>query len=282
MTNKRQPNKVRRNARQRGTPSSSLSGYVSQPSRSDQVIGALRTGSPTEVIQRTLPLYPSTVMKRLRYSTNCQLASTAGAVVSQVYAVNGLYDPDITGTGHQPMGFDEMMIYFNHYVVVRCVATIIAKAVSSTKMTVSLRQDASSTAITVIDRLVEIGGGVIEYLELGSQALATKRLHASFDIARMQGVSRQALTADSSLRGTSSANPSELSYAHLQVWDAAGQTGTVNCDVILEFDAIFNEPRDGTTSLAQRLEEMRLQRLPKCCSNNKPEHKCSSLSMCGH
>jgi hypothetical protein len=229
--------------------------YVAGPSRQDNVISAQRVLG-TEVIQRTLPLFPSSVQKRLRYSTNITLGSTAGAVASQVYAVNGLFDPDVTGTGHQPMGFDEMMIYFNHYIVVACHMTVVAKNASATKMTVSVRQDASSTPITVIDRLVEIGGGVIEYLEYSTTALATKKLQISFDIAKMQGVSRIALTADSALRGTSVANPSELSYAHLQIWDAAAASGTVANDVILEFDAIFKEPRDGTASITERLEEL--------------------------
>lgn len=277
-----QPNKVRRNAGQRRTPPRSQSGYVVGQSRSDNVISALRTGSPTEVIQRTLPLYPSSCMKRLRYSTNIALASTAGAVASYVFAVNGLFDPDVTGTGHQPMGFDELMIYFNHYVVTHCRMTAVAKCVSTSKMTVCLRQDASSTPITVIDRIVEIGGGVIEYLEISTTSLATKRLEASFDIARIQGISRQALTSDSSLRGTSAANPTELSYAHVQNWDANAQTGTVVFDIIMEFDAIFTEPRDGTESISERLEKMRLARNRSSCTSYKEEHKCSCLSVCRH
>jgi hypothetical protein len=232
-------------------------GFVNRQSRSNNVVDAQRCIG-TEVIQRTLPLFPAMVMKRLRYSTNIALASTAGAVTSYVFAANGLYDPDITSTGHQPMGFDEMMIYFNHYAVSYCKLTAVAKCVSSSKMTVCVRQDGSATPITVIDRIVEIGGGVIEYLELGSQALATKRLELGIDVAKVQGVSRSAFTADSSLRGTSAANPSELTYFHVQNWDAAAQTGTVNFDIIMEFDAIFTEPRDGTASLAERLEEMRL------------------------
>lgn len=272
MNRSKKPSKVRKSGQRGPNP---LSQYVSQPSRGSDVVSARRTGSSTEVIQRTLPLFPSCVMKRLRYSTNIALASTAGAVSSYVFAVNGLFDPDITGTGHQPMGFDEMMIYFNHYVVTHCRLTAVAKCVSTSKMTVCLRQDASSTPITVIDRIVEIGGGVLEYLEISTTALATKRMELSFDIAKIQGISRNALTADSSLRGTSAANPSELTYCHVQNWDANAQTGTVVFDIIMEFDAIFTEPRDGTASLIQRLDEIR--RLRETRSSSKDERKCACL-----
>lgn len=199
-----------------------------------------------------MPLFSAKTVKRLRYSTSMSLASTSGVVVSYVFAANGLFDPDVTGTGHQPMGFDEMMLYYNHYCVYSCECIVIAKGASANKMTVCVRQDAAATPITVIDRIVELGGSVIEYLELGATSGSTKRLEASIDIARLQGISRSALTADSTLRGSVTANPSELSYFHVQVWDAAGQTGTVNCDVILNFVAAFIEPRDITESLASR------------------------------
>jgi hypothetical protein len=219
------------------------------------VVSATRI-SANEVISRSIPLFDTVSVKRLRYSTNCQLASVAGVVTSYVLAVNGLYDPDVTGTGHQPMGFDEMMIYYNHYTVQRCTVQALFKGVSSTKMTVCLRQDASSAPITAIDRIVEIGAGVVDYLEIGTTMGATKRLALGFDIAKIQGVSRAALTADTSLRGTATANPSELTYCHVQVWDAAAQTGTVNVDIVMEFVAIFTEPRDASTSILERAQQM--------------------------
>lgn len=36
----------------------------------------------------------------------------------QQYSLNGLYDPNITGVGHQPMGFDELMAIYTQYKVV--------------------------------------------------------------------------------------------------------------------------------------------------------------------
>lgn len=207
-----------------------------------------------------MPLFSARATKRLRYSTNLQLVCTAGVVSSYVFAVNGLYDPDVTGTGHQPMGFDEMMLYYNHYTVLRADVQVVAKAVSTTKLTVCLRYDGAATPITSIDRIVELGASVIDYLEISTANGATKRLQLALDIARLQGISKSALTADSSLRGTVAANPTELTYVHLQVWDAAAQTGTVNFDVIINFTAVFYEPRDITSSLLSGvMAELRLR-----------------------
>jgi hypothetical protein len=210
----------------------------------------------TEVIEKTIPLFKAREIKRLRYSTSFSLATTAGAVNSYVFAANGLYDPDVTGTGHQPMGFDEMMLYYNHFCVLNCKIQVIAKCVSSSRLTICLRMDGSSTPLTVIDRIVEVGGAVIDYLDLGTTYGGITRLELAVDIAKLQGISRSALTADSTLRGTVAANPSELSYFHFQVWDAAAQTGTVNCDVVMDFVSVFMEPRDITESITERVKTL--------------------------
>lgn len=235
------------------------SGKGGRSGKRAQLITASRTRT-TEVIERTMPLFKARVTKNLRYSTNFQLASTAGAVTTWVFAANGLFDPDVTGTGHQPMGFDEMMLYYNHYCVLTCGIQAIFKAASASKMTVCVRQDGSPTPITTIDRIVEVGGAVIEYLEVAATSNSTKRLQASMDIARLQGIPRSALVADSTLRGNVAANPTELSYFHVAVWDAAAQTGTVNVDVVLDFQAVFLEPRDITESLRERFDQIHLSK----------------------
>jgi len=42
----------------------------------------------------------------------------AGIAGVHVINANGLWDPDTTGSGHQPRGFDQLMALYDHYVVV--------------------------------------------------------------------------------------------------------------------------------------------------------------------
>jgi hypothetical protein len=44
-------------------------------------------------------------------------SGAAGSTGVYVYSCNSLYDPDRTATGHQPLGFDELKVFFDHYVV---------------------------------------------------------------------------------------------------------------------------------------------------------------------
>lgn len=45
---------------------------------------------------------------KLRYNDTATLASTAGAIAIRTYSMNSLYDPDQTGTGHQPRFYDTL------------------------------------------------------------------------------------------------------------------------------------------------------------------------------
>lgn len=59
---------------------------------------------------------PSTMFIQHKYVDQGTL-DVATIPVTYSFIANGMYDPNITGTGHQPMGFDQMKIFYNHYVV---------------------------------------------------------------------------------------------------------------------------------------------------------------------
>lgn len=208
------------------------------------------------VYEPWMPIFPASTTKKLRYSTTFALTSTSGVITgTQVFRANDLFDPDFTGTGHQPMGFDQLMAFYNHFCVVRAKIIIQAKNTTDSFPTICIRVDADSTALTSIDRIVEFGGCVTEDLDTKLGYGATKKLQLSVDIAKLQGVNPVALTADENLKGTAAASPTEISYFHVTLWNTAGTTSSAQFDCILEQTAIFTEPRD--LSLSLRLPEQK-------------------------
>jgi hypothetical protein len=203
----------------------------------------------SQIVEPWMPLFPARTTRRLRYASgHVGLSSTSGVVVTQVFALNGCFDPDITGTGHQPMGFDQMMGFYNHFCVLSCKATVRFGTASGNYGTACLRVDAGSTPVTDIERIMEFGGNVTTGLEALGAFGANKTLSIFADIAKLQGISAKALTADATLRGDSATNPTELTYLHVQLWNAAGVTVTCNTYTILEFNVMFLEPRTAALS----------------------------------
>jgi len=206
----------------------------------------------------SMPLFPASTIKWLRYSTNFMLTNTAGAVATYVFRANDCFDIDFTGTGHQPMGFDQMMVFYNHFCVTHAQIKVVFKNTStSAPTTVCIRQDASSTPLTVIDRILEAGYYTTEDLEATPGFGSNKLLSCKMSIARMQGVSESALTADPTLRGDAATSPTEITYFHCASWNDQGSTTGCAGSVLIEQRVVFMEPRDATESLSKRLDDIK-------------------------
>lgn len=204
----------------------------------------------TVLYEPWMPIFPARATKWLRYSTSLSLTSASGVVSTQVFRANDLFDPDFTSTGHQPMGFDQLMSFYNHFCVIRSRIHCIFKCNDVAGATACIRLDADSTPLTVIDRILEFGGLVTECLESKGTYGANKELTLVVDIPKIQGVPIKAILADVNLRGTAASSPSEVTYFHVALWNTSAASTAAFVDVILEQQAVFTEPRDLTTSVS--------------------------------
>jgi len=185
------------------------------------------------------------------------LASTTGAVATYVFRANDLFDPDFTSTGHQPMGFDQMMIFYNHFAVSSARIKVNFTNTSTSTFHAGIRMDANSTPLTNTDQIVEFGGVSFDALEGKATYGCSKTFEEYVDIARIQGIPKGNITTDPNLRGDSATSPLEITYFHLFAWDAVtSTTGTVNADVTIDYTSWFMEPRDATESISRTLSNL--------------------------
>jgi len=211
--------------------------------------GGGRSASMTLVVEPWMPVFPASIKRRLRYSTNALLVATSGAVASYVFRANDLFDPDFTGTGHQPMGFDQLMVWYNHFCVVEARIIAIFRNTAAVTGTCCVRVDGASAPITVIDRIIEIGGCAIDDLGVTGSSSDMKELRLNANIPKLQGVHISAITSDPALRGDAATSPTEVTYFHVQLWNSVAVTISAQVDIILEQYSYFMEPRDMTESL---------------------------------
>jgi hypothetical protein len=206
----------------------------------------------TDVIFRT-PIFAS--QKRIKlfyYDYGLTRSGTAGAVSNYFFIANGLFDPNITGGGHQPMGFDQMMLLYNQYTVV---ASKMSLTIYNTTASVAVRAgvylspDASS--ITDPSRLIENGLITTKVIPAINVAGYIKEFQLDCDVVKFFGRAKNVreLLDDGLLAGTSAVNPTEGVYYAVTAWDPFGASNySTFFDVIIEYDAIFWEPRKLTVS----------------------------------
>jgi hypothetical protein len=199
-----------------------------------------------------MPLFPPKFKALLRYADSFLLVSTSGAVASYVFSCNGLYDPNITGTGHQPAGFDQMMLSYEHYTVTRArIVGNFANFTGAQPQNASISHRAGSTPITVVQQLYEDGLIKTDRMMGGGIAGALCTISLSANIAQFGGVPN--LRDNPDYKGTIAANPVEQQYFHVQAWSVDVVTTNCNIDIVMEFEAIFTEPRTLSQSLAANL-----------------------------
>lgn len=71
-------------------------------------------------VRRPLPrAFPKSMTTVLKYVQTVTLDAGASGVPAQYnFRANSIYDPDLTGTGGQPMGRDQFEIIYDHYTVI--------------------------------------------------------------------------------------------------------------------------------------------------------------------
>jgi len=154
------------------------------------------------------------------------------------FTANGLYDPDITGTGHQPLYFDQLMELYNHYTVTSSRIEIRPFGLGSTGLLGALYIDDDTTQTTPAETAAERPGAVSQLWTTnatGSMILAKN--WSAFQIFG-PNVENNAL-----FRGNSSANPTEQSYFALSFLDPALGTFTQSFHVQITYTAVFSEQK---------------------------------------
>jgi hypothetical protein len=195
--------------------------------------------------------FPGSTERRLRYqSTVLNLnPGLAGTADDYVFSANGMYDPDITSTGHQPGGFDPLMLNYDHYTVKRAKISVDffnADTANSQMVAIFIRDNA--TAITDLATAIENGQGVFRTLHPKTTATDTGVLTLEVDIAEFLGRGKGILDGYT-LSGSNSANPIEQVYFHIVAAPLnATDSAIVQTMVTLEYEALFTEPRSFVSS----------------------------------
>jgi hypothetical protein len=184
------------------------------------------------------------------YDFGISVTGAAGIVTNYFYSANGLYDPDITGTGHQPMGFDQLMLLYNQYSVIKSKISVTTYSGTSSAVRAGVYLSPDTTSITDPIRLMENGlirSVVVEGLLAPGYI---KTISTNCDVALYFGrQTEDDVVVDKTLGGSAAANPTEQVYFAITHWNAfAASTYTNYMDVVVEYDAVFWEPRKLTVS----------------------------------
>lgn len=189
------------------------------------------------------------ITKMFYYDYIHSLTPVLGVPDTDFYAANSLYDPDTTGVGHQPIGFDQIMLMYEQFTVTHCRIRVTFQNGNDQSARVALFLSPDAVGITDPIKIVENGTIVTAVLQGNNgstqAAQSQKTLEYAVDVKKYFGRrNNREILNDPELHGTVGANPTEQVYVGVCAWNPhAASNNTIYYDLVIEYDAIFTEPK---------------------------------------
>lgn len=190
--------------------------------------------------------FPKQLRMKHRYVEILNVGSTLGALVTHNFRANGMFDPNQTGTGHQPMYYDQMTAIYNHWTVVKSKISIqlfdntngLTAYVAST-FGCYIEDDTTITPGS-INAMCEQSTAVWRMTSNQGQPL---RISKKWDAVQAFGPNPQ---ANDDLQGTATADPTEQQHFlfFYQPIAIGVSTTFAYALVTIEYDAIWEELRN--------------------------------------
>lgn len=204
--------------------------------------------------------FPDIANTRLQYN---DVISLTGTTAQYTFRANSLFDPDFSGTGHQPTYFDQYIATYERYRVLACSisVSVINRSFTDPAM-VAIFPVTDVPTITSISQAAEIPRKKITGILPSYQSIPIRRT-IKVSTEEQIGLLGSAVYSDD-YAALFNANPVTIWYYGLYGWCPTTGGLDVIIDVQLNFDCQFFDRAPSTLSL-----EEQLARQTKICGDIK-------------
>ncbi len=186
----------------------------------------------------------------LRYQETFSVALPAlNGVDDRIFSASNLDDPDVSGIGHQPRGYDEIQALFNHWVVLssKCTVQWVTAGGGATRpaMYCMIKLGDNNVGITIINEFMEDRN--IKY-KLANPGGSQTQVSQYYNAKRFFTVT-DPLDNDL-LRGSLGSGPTDNAFYHIGTANAFASEDTPSYafQVIIDYKCVFFEPIQPTQS----------------------------------
>lgn len=208
-------------------------------------LSELRTHTITSEFQARSP-FPALYRTTLKYQDVLAFTSTAGSSANQQYCANGLFDPDITSTGHQPRFFDALCSSSGPYTTYRVTGFRAKVTFDASSATVPFLVACGVSAGATIPSGTPFAVGELpgwkSWIAPGAGTSPPEPYYVTVDVAECGGISRAQMMADDGNAALYSANPVNTCFFNARAVALASGTGTIYGLFELEYDVQFEQP----------------------------------------
>lgn len=181
---------------------------------------------------------------KLRYSEDVNISAGIG-LGSYDFRANSIFDPNLTGVGHQPIGHDQWAVFYDHYVVlgakIRVTLTQSATGAIDTCFFSLALQDTTNT-MTSQTQIREQPRTAWTLIQTPYAGNASRTLSKKFSAKRFFG-SKSVVTWDK-LGAQMGANPTEDAIFRVFFQNMTGTSSiSLIANVVIDYIVLLTEPK---------------------------------------
>ncbi len=197
---------------------------------------------------RAYPLHKKFTFKTRYVDHRLVLDPGAGGIaVSHVFNLTSLFDPDFTGIGHQPIGFDQIMPMYDHYTVIGARAKVTFTNTDPTHSQLAILQLKDGT-ITSTNVMETIENGMNRYTLLSPKGGSRDTVTMTYNFSSKKFFGKSPMDGDK-YQGTITTSPAEGAFLHCIVEpQTTSNAEKVLFTILIEYIAVLSEPKQLTQS----------------------------------
>ncbi len=189
----------------------------------------------------TPAIVPAMFRGKMFYNTVLALAPAAGAMATNVFRCNSVFDPDFTGVGASAFAYAQLAALYGRYRVLGFKAKVMFVNTSATvPLSLLLAVNPVNTIGTSYTNACAQRYVWTDSIS-SSVGAGTKEHTIAGPISKFYGVPARQVRDEDDFAAVTGANPNNVVYLHVGAYSNAG-AGGVNIHVRIEYDVVWSLP----------------------------------------
>lgn len=199
---------------------------------------------------RTKGVFGDSLVRTLRYVTEFTMNAGISSQALYTFKANSIFDPDHTGSGHQPMGADELSIFFEKYVVLS--SRIVVHALhqgdhnsSNASIIYGYCDNNSGPPATSPTTWIEQRRGSYRVIAGGNSAKTYTTMPLTYYPKKVFGIKDiQDLKSLAGTTGSGGSDPTDIAYFNIGTsgFQFATDPAEIRCYAIIDYKVLYTHP----------------------------------------
>jgi hypothetical protein len=189
--------------------------------------------------------FPPHMRRELTYSSGDYLTAGASALVgtTKVFSLNSLFDPDNSGVGHQPYGYDQLCTSsgpYMRYKVLNTKVEVIVTTGTACWLCIAVHNPSTSATISGLDLAAVKEKHNTKVVFIPSTGGQQKIFQFDLPQAALHNWTKLQFDSESAnVTGAYNSNPGSQPLLELGCVDPGGSTPAIYCQTTLKYDTDF-------------------------------------------